>query len=87
MARAQKALATSSAADVAQAVAPFLPALAPEALTRMVHSYRLHGLWATQPDLPASAFLRLKAALVSGGLIQRDPSYTQVVDETLSLTP
>jgi NitT/TauT family transport system substrate-binding protein len=53
----------------------------------MVHSYRLHGLWATQPDLPASAFLRLKAALVSGGLIKRDPSYTQVVDETLSLTP
>jgi NitT/TauT family transport system substrate-binding protein len=87
MARAQKALAAASAADVAKAVAPFLPTLAPEALTRIVHSYRLHGLWATQPDLPASAFLRLKAALVSGGLIQRDPSYVQVVDEALSLNP
>ena len=87
MARAQKALAASSAADVAKAVAPFLPTLALEALTRIVHSYRLHGLWATQPDFPASAFLRLKAALVSGGLIQRDPSYVQVVDEALSLNP
>ena len=87
MARAQQALAQASAADVAHAVAPFLPTLAPEALTRIVHSYRLHGLWATRPDLPAGAFLRLKAALVSGGLIQRDPSYTQVVDQALSQTP
>lgn len=85
MARAQQALAASPAADVATAVAPFLPSLSLSGLTRIVHNYRLHGLWAQQPDLPATAFLRLKAALVSGGLIQRDPSYTQVVDEALSL--
>lgn len=85
IAKAQKALVASSAKDVATAVAPFMPQLALDELTRIVQSYRLHGLWATQPDLPPSAYLRLKAALVSGGLIHRDPSYEQVVDQELSM--
>jgi NitT/TauT family transport system substrate-binding protein len=53
----------------------------------MVESYRASGLWARRPDLPPAPYLRLKAALVSGGLIQRDPSYERVVDAELSLAP
>jgi NitT/TauT family transport system substrate-binding protein len=50
----------------------------------MIGAYRASGLWARQPDLPAAPYLRLKAALVSGGLIRRDPPYENVVDADLS---
>jgi len=42
------------------------------------------GLWAATPDLPLAPFLRLKAALVSGGLIRSDPPYERIVDAELS---
>ncbi len=87
MARAQQALAEASADDVAKAISPFFPDLHIASLARMVQSYRSHGLWATRPDLPAAAFLRLKAGLVSGGLIQGDPGYEHVIDRELSQTP
>ena len=86
MARAQQALAEASADDVAKAIAPFFPDLHIASLARMVQNYRSHGLWATRPDLPAAAFLRLKAGLVSGGLIQGDPAYEHVIDRELSQT-
>ena len=49
----------------------------------MLAAYRAADLWSRRPDLPPAAFLRLKAALVSGGLIHRDPSYEHVVDADL----
>ena len=84
MARAQQALARSSVSTVADAVSAFLPDQSREALARIIAAYRSSGLWAYTPDLPASPFLRLKASLVSGGLIERDPSYDRVVDQALS---
>ena len=83
IARAQKALFAATPRDVADAVKPFLPDLERGALTRIIASYREAGLWARRPDLPASAFLRLKAALVSGGLIRSDPQYERLVDAGL----
>jgi len=41
-------------------------------------------VWTATPDLPAAPVLRLKAALVSGGLIRRDPPYETIVDAELS---
>lgn len=84
MARAQAALHRATSSDVAAAVSPFLPELPRPALARIIKSYRAAGLWAKRPDLPPGPFLRLKAALVSGGLIGRDPSYEKVVDRELS---
>ncbi len=84
IARAQAALFAATPAELADAVAAFLPKLSRAALARMVESYRANGLWAKTPDLPATAYLRLKAALVSGGLIRRDPPYERVVDLELS---
>jgi NitT/TauT family transport system substrate-binding protein len=86
MARAQAALFAATPRAVVDAVAPFLPELAPEALTRMVGAYRASGLWARTPDLPPAPYLRLKAALVSGGLIRSDPAYEEVIDAALSRT-
>jgi NitT/TauT family transport system substrate-binding protein len=84
MARAQTALFAATPRAVAEAVAPFLPELSREALTRIVAAYRASGLWARTPDLPPAPYLRLKAALVSGGLIRSDPAYERLVDAALS---
>jgi NitT/TauT family transport system substrate-binding protein len=84
MARAQAALFAATPRAVANAVAPFLPELPRDALTRIVAAYRASGLWARTPDLPPAPYLRLKAALVSGGLIRSDPAYEKLVDAALS---
>jgi NitT/TauT family transport system substrate-binding protein len=65
-------------------VASFLPDLDRPALVRIIGSYRDAGLWARTPDMPPAPFLRLKAALVSGGLIRRDPPYENIIDAELS---
>jgi NitT/TauT family transport system substrate-binding protein len=84
IARAQAALFASTPAAIADAVASFLPKVARGALIRIITSYRASGLWSRRPDLPPSPYLRLKAALVSGGLIHTDPPYERVVDAELS---
>ncbi|MEO7403851.1 MAG: ABC transporter substrate-binding protein [Burkholderiales bacterium] len=84
IARAQAALFRATPSSLADAVAPFLPDLSRECLTRIIKAYRDHGLWSRTPTLPPSPYVRLKAALVSGGLIHRDPGYQQIVDAELS---
>ena len=84
MARAQAALFAATPGAIADAVAAFLPELSREALTRVIGAYRASGLWARQPELPAAPYVRLKAALISGGLIHRDPPYEKLVDADLS---
>jgi NitT/TauT family transport system substrate-binding protein len=84
MARAQAALFAATPSAIADAVAPFLPELSRAALARIIAAYRASGLWARTPDLPPAPFLRLKAALVSGGLIRSDPPYEKLVDAALS---
>jgi NitT/TauT family transport system substrate-binding protein len=84
IARAQAALFAATPAAIADAVASFLPKLSRAALARMVGAYRTSGLWARTPELPPSPYVRLKAALVSGGLIRSDLAYERLVDEELS---
>jgi NitT/TauT family transport system substrate-binding protein len=84
IARAQAALFASTPAAIADAVASFLPELSRSALARIIGAYRSSGLWAKTPELPAAPYLRLKAALVSGGLISRDVAYEHVVDTEVS---
>jgi NitT/TauT family transport system substrate-binding protein len=84
MTRAQAALFAATPRAIADAVAPFLPDVPGEALARIIGAYRAAGLWARQPDLPPAPYLRLKAALVSGGLISSDPAYERVIDPELS---
>jgi len=84
IARAQAALFASTPAAIADAVASFLPELSRAALARIVAAYRASSLWAKTPELPPAPYLRLKAALVSGGLIRSDPPYERLVDEELS---
>jgi NitT/TauT family transport system substrate-binding protein len=84
MARAQAALARASASSVAQAMAEFVPDVPREGLVRIIDNYRQHNVWARSPQLPAAAFVRLKAALISGALIASDPPYDRIIDAELS---
>ena len=84
IARAQAALFAKTPAAIADAVASFLPKLSRASLVRIIGAYRASGLWSKTPELPPSPYLRLKAALVSGGLIRNDPSYERLVDAELS---
>ena len=68
---------------VAEAVAGFFPDLPRDVLTRAIGGYRTSGLWARSPCLPVTAVVALKAALLSGGLIQRDIPYDRIVDDTV----
>lgn len=84
IARAQTALHRETPGEVAKAIGDFFPDIAPDGLARMIKGYRDSGLWARTPALPAEAFTRLKAALVSGKLIHSDPPYGRLVDNDLS---
>lgn len=84
IAKAQAALHAETPSEIAKQIAPFFPDLAGERLARMIEGYRDSGLWARTPALPAEAFTRLKAALVSGSLIASDPPYERLVDSELS---
>jgi NitT/TauT family transport system substrate-binding protein len=84
IARAQAALFAATPAALADAVGSFLPKVPRDALARIIGAYRASGLWARTPALPPAPILRLKAALVSGGLIRTDPPYERIVDAALS---
>ena len=73
------------AETIAERVGPaFFPDLPAGALARIVAAYRAARLWPRTPALPAAAFVRLKAALLAGGLITYDVPYAIAVDEELS---
>lgn len=85
--RSLRYLADANAMDVAAQVRPYFPDLSVESLARIVTNLRGVGLWPATPVFPVDAFVRLKAALLSGGLISYDVPYDLAVDEDLSATP
>lgn len=80
-------LDTADPAEVATTVGSYFPDLSAETLARIVATLRGAGLWARTPDFPVAAFVRLKAALLSGGLIDHDVPFDVAVDAELSGTP
>ena len=84
IARTQKWLRENSGEAVAKIVSKYFPSLTQERIAHMIKSYQLAKLWAESPELPAAAFVRLKASLLSGGLISYDAPYHQVVVVGLS---
>ena len=72
-------------AETAALVGPaFFPDLPPAALARIVAGYRDARVWPRGTALPAAAYVRLKAALLAGGLIAHDVPYEDAVDAALS---
>jgi NitT/TauT family transport system substrate-binding protein len=84
MAAAQRAFHAASAEYIAESIQSFFPEISATALARIVAGYRQAGVWARTPALPVASFVRLKAALLSGGLIDRDFPFDRIVDADLS---
>ena len=82
--RASKRLHRQSARKTAERIATFFPDLEIDALVNIISGYRKANLWARDPALPATAIVRLKAALLSGGLISRDIPYDRIVDDSIA---
>lgn len=77
--RALAVLHSETPASVAEAVIDYFPDLSTEALARMIDGYRSSGLWVHTTELPPEAFVRLKSAMISGGLISYDAPYDRLV--------
>ena len=84
IAAAQRALFAEPASEIAAQVAGFFPDEPGDALTRMIEGYRASGVWARHPALPPETFVRLKASLLSGGLISADVPYERAVDDAIT---
>lgn len=75
----------SDAATIAETIAGFFPDLDPDTLTACVRRYQTLGIWGRNPILPKAGFERLKAACLSGGLIERGADYDDCVDNSLAV--
>lgn len=80
-----RALDRMSNIEIAKIIGPgFFPELTSSSLATIIEGYKASNVWPTKTDLPLSAFLKLKAALLLGNLIQFDIPYDEVIDENLS---
>lgn len=84
MAKIQTALFIEPAETIASTVAGYFPDQPVEALARIINRYRDTGVWTRSTALAPTPVVRLKAALISGGLISRDMPYERVVAVGLS---
>ena len=84
MAAALERLHAQEPAETAALVGPaFFPDLPLESFARIVARYREARLWPRGTALPVTAYARLKAALLAGGLIAWDVPYDDAVDAEL----
>jgi NitT/TauT family transport system substrate-binding protein len=84
MARTLAWLGATDAATVARRIADYFPDLPASRLSGAIARYQALGVWGKDPVLPQAGFERLKAGLVSGGLIRRDTPFATAVDNSLA---
>ncbi|MEK9855790.1 MAG: ABC transporter substrate-binding protein, partial [Rhodobiaceae bacterium] len=77
--RALEALAKEPCNDIAAELSDLFPDVPAPILATAIGGYQSSNLWPRQSDLSVAAFVRLKSALLAGGLISRDISYDNVV--------
>ena len=82
--RALAALHSDDPDNIAETIREYFPELEIEDLSRMIQGYRNSHLWALTTELPVAAFTRLKAAMLSGGLISFDAPYDRLVTDVMS---
>ena len=71
-------------ARLAAAIADYFPLLPQPRLASALARYQALGIWGRDCHLPRSGFERLKAGLLSGGLIATAAPYERVVDNSLA---
>jgi NitT/TauT family transport system substrate-binding protein len=82
--RVQKWLQGTTPATIAATIQRFFPDTPAPQLTASLARYQQLGVWGRNPVLPRAGYDRLKAGLLSGGLITRDTSFEEAVDNTLA---
>ena len=82
--RAERWLRRAEPEQAGDAVSPYFPELAREALIGAIGRYQALRVWGEDPVLHQEGFDRLKAALLSGGWITRDTPYSRCVDTLLA---
>jgi NitT/TauT family transport system substrate-binding protein len=69
---------------LAAAIADYFPELPQARLAKALDRYLSLGIWGRDPRLPRSGFERLRAGLISGGLISTGAAYERLVDNSLA---
>ena len=69
------------AAEVADIISPWFATTKIERLTAAIAGYQAARIWTENPSIAVDHLCKLKAALLSGGLISRDIPYESVVDD------
>ncbi|HEY3845813.1 MAG TPA: ABC transporter substrate-binding protein [Acetobacteraceae bacterium] len=83
MNRALRWMAVTPGAEMARALADFLPDVPPPILASAIERYRALGLYAPGPVMQREGFDRLQAAMLSGGVLQRAIPFEACVDNSL----
>jgi len=82
--RTLKWVHAGTGAQLAAAIAAYFPDVPPQRLAGALDRYKALGLWSRDPRLPRSGYERLRAGLVSGGLVKTGTPYETAVDNTLA---
>jgi NitT/TauT family transport system substrate-binding protein len=82
--RTLKWVHAGTGAQLAAAIAAYFPDVPPQRLAGALDRYKALGLWGRDPRLPRSGYERLRAGLVSGGLVKTGTPYETAVDNTLA---
>jgi len=69
---------------LAAAIADYFAELPQARLAKALDRYLALGIWGRDPRLPRSGFERLRAGLISGGLISMGATYERLVDNSLA---
>jgi NitT/TauT family transport system substrate-binding protein len=70
--RAQKWTAAASAAEIAQAVAPFFPSINPQAMTNAAARYQKLKIWKSSPVIEPAALDKFQDILIHGHVLDAD---------------
>jgi hypothetical protein len=81
--RTQRWVASATAAQIAEAIADFFPAVPAPIRTAACARYQALGIWSTTPVLPRAGYDRLLSSLVSGGFVAGTP-FDVAVDNSLA---
>ena len=78
-AKAQRWVAESNAAAVADCIAPIFPDYPREILVDGIQRYQAAGVWAADPLIRPAGYDRMRDALIAGGLVQGYHPYASLV--------
>lgn len=78
--RVQKWIAGANPCDVAGVIEQFLPGVDRTRIANAVGRYQKFGVWGKNPHLPREGFERLRAGLLSSGLIKTPIPFERAID-------